>query len=195
MTSRTRNGSPTRPLVQPIDYTGLRRKSSKEVSISTPTWSFHLVRELHAALKALDDADTAEQLAQAALSVRRFVMRLADALFPARASAPGERKLGKEDYLNRLAAYAEQALSARPRRPIAGELDELGRRLASLIEQANAGVHETDVQRSRIDRLVVALLALTYDLLTLREPPRRLPSAPHDVHVRDMIREMLKDDQ
>lgn len=129
-----------------------------------------LLEVLHAALEALEQGAGQEFLAQTALSCRRFLQRLADAVYPPR-SPIGNRKLGRDQYVNRLWMYLDDKLGA-DRSDTAKQ--QIGSRIDYLNQVANKGLH-SDASVDEIHRLVLNLALLTRDLLTLT-PPTGQPS-------------------
>jgi hypothetical protein len=95
---------------------------------------------------------------------------LADVVYPPRAPI-GQRKLGKEQYVNRLWMYVEDQLGADGS---STAKEEIGKRIDYLAKVANKGLH-SDVSVDEVHRLVLNLALLTRDLLTLT-PPARTPS-------------------
>lgn len=83
-----------------------------EIVLRSRTADPRLLEILDAALAMLDSGSTGrEYLSQAALSCRRFLERLADAVYPPRETPKdAKHKLGKADYLNRLWAYVQECL-------------------------------------------------------------------------------------
>jgi hypothetical protein len=150
-----------------------------------------LVDALHAALESLRFSTTPEELAQAALSCRRFLERFADRVFPPQDASWHGRKVGKAEWKNRLWAYVEQSLGASSTGT--GErLDDLGVRIDLLTEAANRGVHHPEISRAAVHRLVVGLLTLVFDLLILTPPPARLPDDAYEAGVLRAVREMFR---
>jgi hypothetical protein len=147
---------------------------------------------LHAALKTFDRAQTSEELAQAALSSRRFLERLADALFPPQKEPRNGRSLTKREYRNRLWAYVEGTLSESNRDLVLASLDDVGRRIDELVEFANRGLHADAVSAGELQRLLVALVTLAYDLLTLEPPARKVPYGPYEAHVEQTLSDWIK---
>lgn len=151
----------------------------------------NLVNALHAALDTLSRSATTEELAQAALSCRRFLERLADRLFPPSDSPWKGRKVGKAEWKNRLWAYVEQALESASAET--GErLDDLGNRIDQLKDAADRGVHHPEIGRAVVHRLVVGMLTLVYDILVLAPPPARLPDDAYNAGVLRSLRDMLR---
>lgn len=146
---------------------------------------------LHAAFAAADRSETAEQLAQAALSCRRFVERLADALFPAQAAERNGRKLGRSEYRNRLWAYVEDHVEGRNRQLILSSLSDVGHRIDALDACVQRGVHGDALAASELQRILVSLVGLTYDVLTLAPPPLSPRLEPYATHMNSMLREIL----
>ena len=77
-----------------------------------------LIDALYAMLNAFRSVEAKEEVAHVALSCRRFLEGLADVLYPPRAEPMHGRKLGKEQCVNRLWAYAEERLQRGERRLI-----------------------------------------------------------------------------
>jgi hypothetical protein len=126
---------------------------------------------LHAALHGFMSYRSEEQLAQVAVSCRRYLERLANALYPPRVGEKGKRKLGKAEYRNRLWAYIEERLTGTNRELALASFEDVGKRLDRLDALANKGVHAERVAAGEVERLLVGLIGMAYDVLTL-EPPR-----------------------
>jgi hypothetical protein len=133
---------------------------------------------LHAAVEALDRAGSEEQLAQASLSCRRFIGQLADALYPPRESPVKGRKVGPQEYRNRLWAYIEEH-ARDDRSTLQGAFDELGDRLDALDQRAQKHVHGLSIDRADVQRLILTMIVWSYDVLTLTPPPTEARIAPH----------------
>lgn len=142
-----------------------------------------LLEVLHAALDALERDEGREFLAQSALSCRRFLERLADAVYPPRAPIGG-RKLGSEQYVNRLWMYLEDKLGADGGHTAK---QQIGSRIDYLARVANKGLH-SDVSVDEVHRLVLNLALLTRDLLTIT-PPTGKPSESYD---KELSSELLR---
>lgn len=147
---------------------------------------------LHAAFGAADRSETAEQLAQVALSCRRFVERLADSLFPARDDVRKGRKLGRAEYRNRLWAYVEDHLSGRNRELVLASLEDVGNRIDALDACVQRGVHGDELTASELQRILVSLVGVTYDILTLAPPPLTQNLDAYETHLRSILREILE---
>jgi hypothetical protein len=145
---------------------------------------------LHAAVEALDRAESEEQLAQASLSCRRFVGQLADALYPPRATPMNGRKVGPQEYRNRLWAYIEEHAGAERSR-VHGTFKELGDRLDTLDQRAQKHVHGLCIERAEVLRLILTMIVWSYDVLTLRPPPTEARTAPHQDSVRRFADEIV----
>src|SRR6185369_7796696 len=112
---------------------------------------------LQAAIEALDRAGSEEQLAQASLSCRRFIGQLADALYPPRERPVNSRKVGPQEYRNRLWAYIEEH-TGDERSRVQGTFQELGDRLNTLDQRAQKYVHGLDVDRAGVLQLILAMI-------------------------------------
>jgi hypothetical protein len=148
-----------------------------------------LLEVLHAALDALERDEGREFLAQSALSCRRFLERLADAVYPPRAPIDG-RKLGKEQYVNRLWKYVEDKLGADGGRTAK---QQIGSRIDYLTRVANKGLH-SDVSVDEVHRLVLNLALLTRDLLTIT-PPTGIPSESYATELQSELLRALRTSQ
>jgi len=98
-----------------------------------------------AAARTLIRAETEEDLAQASLSGRRVLEKLADYLFPASKTAFKGRAVGKAEYKNRLWAYIETVLD-----DLGGDNDNvlvsLGKEADRLVELFNSGLHSNSTK-------------------------------------------------
>jgi len=145
---------------------------------------------LFAGLTKFEQIQTAEDCAQVATSCRRFLEALADALYPARDQTKKGRDLGRLAYRNRLWAYVEENLSGQAELVIA-QLQDVGKRIDSLGQLANKGVHAR-VSKSEIRRLIAALLILSYDLLMMTEPPLVRPMEPLAEDIVDFAKKVVR---
>lgn len=92
------------------------------------------------AARTLERAETEEDLAQAALSGRRLLERVADCLFPAQEPDWNGRKVGRAQYKNRLWAYIQQTITEVSLTD-ATVLPRLGKEADRLVELFNSGLH------------------------------------------------------
>jgi hypothetical protein len=151
-----------------------------------------LIRQLHGALKSFDTLDTADSLAHVSLSCRRLLERLADAFFPPRQEKVRGLEVGQAQYRNRLQAYIMENLESRTQRKVLlSTLADVISRVNSLNDVANKGLHG-DLSATEVQRLLIALITLVYDLLTLAEPPMRTPDAPYSNHAGKVISDILR---
>lgn len=166
-----------------------------EVMLRTIDLDPRLVEALHAALYSLQTARTSEQLAQSALSCRRFLERLADRLFPTSEEERNGRKLGPAQWKNRLWAFAEDAIGSSAASDIDSRLADIGARIDAVARSADSGVHRPEMDQVRATRLITALVSLSYDLALLTPPPTELPGDAYEPSVRRMLLEMLNVDE
>lgn len=158
-----------------------------EITLRSRESDPRLLEVLHAALDALERDAGKEFLAQAALSCRRFLERLANVVYPPRAPI-GDRKLGKEQYVNRLWMYLEDKLETDGSETAK---KEIGARVDYLARVANKGLHG-DVSVDEVHRLVLNLALLTRDLLSLT-PPTGQPSESYASEQRSEFLRSLSD--
>ena len=122
-------------------------------------------------------SDNPEDWSNAVHGCRRLLQDLADAVFPARtdehaAGSPVSGKpairLGQENYINRLIAFAQASCTSGRFADIVGsQLNFLGDRLDAVFRAAQKGSHGDIVSREEADRYVVYTYLLVGDLLSL----------------------------
>ncbi|WP_281901591.1 hypothetical protein [Phytohabitans aurantiacus] len=135
---------------------GISGETVSELALTLEEIHPHLFNILAAAMRAIHTSQTEEDLAQAALSGRRFLEALANYWFPAREGLINGRKVGLQQYRNRIWAYlTDAANSADP--PAIDRVPALGARLEELVEDFNAGLH-AKVERQRMERSFIGLL-------------------------------------
>ncbi len=149
---------------------------------------------LYSALATFDRVNTPEDVAQIALSCRRFQEGLADLLYPPRATSAKGRKLGQGEYRNRLWAYVEAKLAGREQELALAHLDDVGRRIDAIDRLSHKGVHNrASISRLDVHRLIVTLLILAYDLLSLSPPALEVPVEPYDAEITKLVRDFFED--
>lgn len=136
-----------------------------------------LPEKLHAALKAFQNAETAEELAHVSLSCRRIIEYTANCVFPPQDKpSPDGRKLDKSAYRNRLLRFADVERSSDT------AVDLIVASTSALAEQwerldigVNKGLH-ADALEPEVRRCLVRTILLLDDLLSLRT--RAFPNEP-----------------
>jgi len=124
---------------------------------------------LYAALRTFQITETSEDIAQVCCSCRRLLTGLADALFPARDSLVNGRKVGNEQYINRLWVYVDEKLKGDQRALMVSQVKDIGTRIDKINELANKGLH-SEIIKSDLHRLISALIIFAYDILALESP-------------------------
>lgn len=120
-------------------------------------------------------SENPEDISNAVHSCRRILQDLADSLYPARedkivgnGSKQKTIKLGADNYINRLMAYAdENSDSSRFSEIVGSHLSFLGERLDSIFQAAQKGSHATITEKSEADRYVAYTYMVVGDLLSL----------------------------
>ncbi|WP_143202445.1 hypothetical protein [Amycolatopsis sp. CB00013] len=120
------------------------------------------------ALRTLEEHDSAEQLSQVALSCRRLLERLADALYPATDEVIDGRKMTQDRYISRLWQYVASRLTKSNADVIQVNLKDVGARIDKLYAVANSGLHGVAIAAA-IHRLLINLTTLTFDLLVIND--------------------------
>ncbi len=132
--------------------------------------------KLWAAYNTFNQSETEEQLAQVCVSCRRTIEYVADTLFPPKETQLGERKLGAQQYRNRLLAFAEDSLKSGTNiEVICSSLDLLAKHIEALEGLANQGIH-AEVMREGARRCLLRTVFLLDDIVSLR--PRQFKMCP-----------------
>jgi hypothetical protein len=149
---------------------------------------------LYAAFKTFYSVQTPEEISQIALSCRRFIEGLANTLYPAKDEKVNGRDVGAKNYRNRLWAYIAERLdtSEQTRDLVKTGLQDLGSRIDKMDLLANKGLH-ANITLLEVDRLLIALVTVTYDLLSLTPPPTEVPIEPHLSEIYKFIETIAKD--
>lgn len=162
-----------------------------EVLIRSSELDPRLTLRLHAAIRAFEDHDTVEQLAHVSLSCRRYLEKLADALYPARKEKTNGREVGQSQYRNRLWAYISDEMESGTAREVTlANLKDLGDRVDALDSGANKGLHAENTA-SEVNRLLVTLLLVSHDILTLTTPGDRISYDPYREHITGLLKDWL----
>jgi hypothetical protein len=149
-----------------------------------------LANMLHAAFNAFDEVQTNEQLAQAALSCRRFLEQLAHALYLSR-GAEASRDVPPNKYRQRLSTYIGEKLEGNGKGLLLASLEDVDKRIKKLDSLANKGVHGPQILMTEVQRLLVGLTTLTYDVLTLAPPPTEPFNEPYEEHFLQAVKKMI----
>ena len=104
---------------------------------------------LASAARTIERAETAEDLAQAALSGRRLMEKTADYLYPPHEGKRKGRDVGRDKYKNRLWAYIEDTL-AETGLGDSSMLARLGKEADRLVDLFNSGLHH-DPERGKVE--------------------------------------------
>jgi len=126
-----------------------------------------LFNALGAAVRAIERAQTEEGIAQAAISGRRYMEKLADVLFPARKKPFKGRKVGNAEYRNRIWAYIDENTAG-----YTTQLHGLGKEIDRIAEEFNAGLHG-DWAKPRIVQALADIAILSAGLLALNPSAAR----------------------
>jgi hypothetical protein len=145
---------------------------------------------LYSAFERFTSIETSDDIAQVALSCRRFLERFADVLFPPRAELFKGRKVGPAQHRNRLWAYIDEKTSSPGVVWVIASLDDLGTRIDRLSEQANKGLHG-EISSIEVHRLLLALIAVTHDVLSLSPPPESVPQTPFESNLNQFFADFL----
>jgi hypothetical protein len=151
-------------------FSRIRERVDTSIGQSVPT----AVQKITAVYENLQ-SENPEDWSNAVHSCRRILQDLADAIYPSRedkivGEGKNERriKLGPDNYINRLVAYAEEnSASDRFRDIVGSHLKYLGERLDAIFQAAQKGSHAMITERSEADRYVVYTYMVVGDLLSL----------------------------
>lgn len=108
---------------------------------------------------------SSENWTNACTAVRRILLDVADALFPPKDEPVDGRRVGQQDYKNRLWAYAKSKIASESQRQtVIAELEDLGNRVDAIYIQSNKGVHAV-IGRDEAERIIVRAYLLIADLI------------------------------
>lgn len=141
---------------------------------------------LGAAVGRLATATNEEHVAQAALSGRRYMEALADALFAPRDEPHNGRKVGPAQHKNRMWAFIEMNLQPGDER-----LDMLGKEADRLSDELNGGLHG-DRPSERMERALADAAILTASLLALNPVAARKPYLGFEKRILSFFRESVE---
>ncbi|MHA1942470.1 MAG: ComEA family DNA-binding protein [Candidatus Hodarchaeales archaeon] len=103
----------------------------------------------------------AENWSLALTECRRILKAVADSIFPAQSTKKGERKLGDDQYINRLWAFMDQNIRGGSDKDLTkAHIDYLGSFLEEINKKASKGVHATVTREE-------AIRAVLYTYLTI----------------------------
>lgn len=140
---------------------------------------------LGSAAVALNRARHEEDVAQAAISGRRFIEKLADALFPAKVENYNGRIVNQAKYKNRLWAYISDNINDETR------VSCIGKEVERLDEEFNAGLHG-DRDKGRILKAFCDVAILTRTLLELNPKEARKPYYAFEKEISDFLKNAFK---
>jgi hypothetical protein len=154
----------------------------------------HALEELHpklfdtfaAAAKAIDQAETDEDFAQAALSGRRVLEQIADYLYPPRTEEVDQRKVGPAQVRNRLWAFIKATaneVDIDPDRIVA----RLGKETDRIYERFNAGLHSR-VTAEKLHADFASLILWFLSVVELSPSHARRPYLAYQDNLRDSLR-------
>lgn len=148
---------------------------------------------LFAAVDTFARAETAEQLAQASLSGRRFLKHFADSLYPPSeekfVGRKGKRGVGKTHYKNRLWAFIESTMDR------IGRFDEqiffaMGRETDRLCELFNSGLHHSPT-KEKVAKALLDLVTWASDLIEIDPSSVRRPYGAYEEEIRKFFMEVV----
>lgn len=143
-----------------------------------------------AAARAIDRAETEEDLAQAALSGRRLLEKTADYLRPPSNTPWKGRRVGNAEYKNRLWAYLEETIESTPGAD-PNLLDDLGREADRLVVLFNTGLH-SDLTRKRIEEALRDLVRWLSRVVEINFELARRPYLAYEQELTAFISEVLR---
>jgi hypothetical protein len=143
-----------------------------------------LFNALGAAAERLAEAENEEEVAQAALSGRRYMEQLADALFPPTDVKRGNRALTRDKYKNRLWAFVEDQIPNDR-----SQVRAIGEEIDRVVEELNAGLH-ADRPKERVASSINDAAMLTANLFALAPDPPRNGYLAYTDNLRSFVRDL-----
>lgn len=171
-------------------FNGLGADRASDLTLSLEEVHPKLFDAFASAARTLARAETEEDHAQAALSGRRLLEKIADYLFPPREDRWNGRKVGRAEYKNRLWAYIEQTVIA------SGIADSslivLGKEADRLVELFNAGLHAAPT-RAKVEAAFVSLATWLSDVIALSPVAVRRPYLAYEDSIREFVKDAIRD--
>jgi DNA uptake protein ComE-like DNA-binding protein len=107
-----------------------------------------------------------EKWSQALTTCRRLIEELADKLYPPIDESKNGRKLGKNQYINRLWAFMDEKIDSETNRELAkAHVDLIGHYLESALDLTHKGVH-SEVTKIEVVRSVLHTYLVVGDILS-----------------------------
>lgn len=161
--------------VQSVFAAGLKEGDyeAEEITMLLEDANPKLFDTLGAAVRAVNRAQNAEEIAQVGLSGRRYIEQLADVLFTPGSVSDDGRIITKEKFKNRIWAFITKST---PLTEINRDnvIKCLGKEVDRLIDEVNALVHG-DQNKTRALKILFDLAKLTASLLQLDPSATRKP--------------------
>ena len=108
-----------------------------------------------------------ESWAQAVTTCRRILKDFADNIYPPKDDLVDGRKVGENEYINRLWAFASENIKSDTNKElIQSEVEYTGRRINSLYDLTCKGTH-ADISREEAERAIIRTYLLIGDLIKL----------------------------
>lgn len=108
-----------------------------------------------------------ESWAQAVTTCRRILKDFADAIYPSTHNTINGRKLGDEQYINRLWAFASEKIESKSNKELTkSEVDYLGQRIDTLYDLTCRGTH-AEISKDEAERVIIRTYLLIGDLIKL----------------------------
>ncbi len=133
----------------------------------------NLFDSFSSAAMAIQRAETEEDIAQASLSGRRVLEKIADYLFPPQTDDWNGRKIGEAEYKNRLWAYIENTLLGIGIQD-KNVLERMGNEVNRLIDLFNKGIHskmkKIEIEDAFCDLIIWLLEIVNISPSAIRRP-------------------------
>lgn len=150
--------------------------------------------KLWSVIRALREAEVAEQASHVAVSCRRIIDHVADALFPPAPKTAEGIDLGPNKYKNRLIEYLKQHRVADTERElIVATMHATWLELDNLDKLAHKGVH-AHVGHAQARRCLLRTILLLDDLVAVRTNALPMKVRPDEDLLRRMVQRMSKDE-
>ncbi|QFR43146.1 hypothetical protein [Sulfurimonas xiamenensis] len=148
-----------------------------------------LFNSFAALARTYERVETEEDIAQCALSGRRILEQCADYLFPASDQLHNGRKIGQQQYKNRLWAYIETVVSDNSLDTI--HIQEVGNKLDKLISQFNSGLH-SELKLEDLNTLLESLILFIVQLVNLSPEAARKPYLAYEKNIEDFMKDVVQ---
>lgn len=172
-----------------INFRNLNDEILDDLIIALEELHPKLFDSFHSLARTYNLIETEEDIAQCSLSGRRILEQLADYLFPAREELFNGRKVGKNQYKNRLWAYIETVAK---QECIKDEnMKIIGKRVDDLIELFNSGLH-SNLREEQLNESITRLVFLIIEIINISPKNAKKVYLAYEKNIENFLEDVKK---